>query len=93
MKALILGLLLASPVTSHAAFTDCKYQEQACDAQGNHFYCVLYGWAVGEFCSATDVSRHPGNRFDGNCNPRCQPGYTCVAKFNFPEPGFYCRKN
>src|SRR6476646_4640412 len=63
MKALLaLFGLLFQLGTAHAAFVQCNIQKSPCDEKGNLYLCSLYGWAVGDFCSATDVSNGPPKR-------------------------------
>src|SRR5882672_4511942 len=82
MKSLILvffALFLQSQ--AHAAFVQCSLQVDACNADGDHYFCVMFGWANGKFCSATDVSRLPG-RPPGNSPPKPKPNnhmYYCES--------------
>lgn len=57
MKMLLLGLTMLTSVSVQAAGIVCTYQNVPCNENGDHYRCVYYGWAHGEFCSPTDGSR------------------------------------
>lgn len=83
MKAsLVVMTTLFLSLSAHAAFTSCEYQEKACNEKGDHYFCTLYGWAYGEFCSPTDVTRLPGGR---------TRNFQCADCYSMPKPSQQCQ--
>lgn len=85
MKSLLIVMFtMLMSLSANAAFVACEYQASSCNDQGDRYLCTYYGWAHGEFCSAKDVSRRPGQ------SPKPDPEFVCADCYSQPRPSQQC---
>lgn len=84
---LIVLFTMMMSFAANAALVSCEYQAASCNEKGDKYLCTYYGWAHGEFCSAKDVSRRPGQR----PKPEPDPEFVCADCYGQPKTSDQCR--